>query len=40
MLEPDRQEMLEERDRQGYLKQPQQPGEVEFWEAQVIWPDE
>jgi metal-responsive CopG/Arc/MetJ family transcriptional regulator len=31
---------LEERDREGYLRQPQTPEEVFAWEAEIAWPEE
>ena len=31
---------LEERDREGYLKQPQSLDEVRLWEAEAVWPAE
>ncbi len=31
---------LEERDREGYLKQPPDQDEVLFWEAEAAWPAE
>jgi metal-responsive CopG/Arc/MetJ family transcriptional regulator len=31
---------LEERDRAGYLRMPQQLDEVQAWEAQAAWPAE
>jgi metal-responsive CopG/Arc/MetJ family transcriptional regulator len=30
----------EERDRDGYLKQPQSPNELRLWEAEAAWPAE
>jgi len=30
----------EERDREGYLQQPQVPGESQAWEAEAMWPAE
>jgi hypothetical protein len=31
---------LEERDRAGYSKLPQQKDEARMWEAEAIWPEE
>jgi metal-responsive CopG/Arc/MetJ family transcriptional regulator len=31
---------LEERDRAGYSRQPQQRDEVQTWEAEAAWPEE
>lgn len=31
---------LEERDREGYSRQPQAPDEVRLWEAEAAWPAE
>jgi metal-responsive CopG/Arc/MetJ family transcriptional regulator len=31
---------LEERDREGYLRQPQSLDEVRLWEAEAVWPEE
>jgi metal-responsive CopG/Arc/MetJ family transcriptional regulator len=31
---------LEERDREGYLKQPQSLDEVRLWAAAAVWPQE
>jgi metal-responsive CopG/Arc/MetJ family transcriptional regulator len=31
---------LEERDRKGYSRQPQEHGESLAWEAEAAWPDE
>jgi len=30
----------EERDREGYLRQPQSLDEVRLWEAEAVWPAE
>jgi metal-responsive CopG/Arc/MetJ family transcriptional regulator len=30
---------LEERHRLGYQRQPVQPGELDGWEAEQVWPD-
>ena len=30
---------LEERHRLGYQRQPAQPGELDDWEAEQVWPD-
>jgi metal-responsive CopG/Arc/MetJ family transcriptional regulator len=30
----------EERDREGYLRKPQPPGEGDLWEAEAAWPAE
>ena len=30
----------EERDRQGYLRQPQTPNEISLWEGEAAWPPE
>lgn len=30
----------EERDREGYMKQPQSLDEVRMWEAEAVWPAE
>jgi hypothetical protein len=32
--------LREERDRQGYRKQPQNTGEIKGWEAEAAWPAE
>jgi hypothetical protein len=29
----------EERDREGYLRQPQSPDEIRLWEAEAVWPE-
>ena len=31
---------LEEREREGYMKYPQQPEETVVWEAEAVWPEE
>lgn len=31
---------MEERDRAGYLRLPQQPDEAQAWEAEAVWPEE
>ena len=31
---------LEERDREGYLRQPQSLDELRLWEAEAVWPAE
>ena len=31
---------LEEREREGYSKQPQTPDEWLVWEAEAVWPEE
>lgn len=31
---------MEERDRQSYIKQPQDMAEVLFWEGEAVWPEE
>jgi len=31
---------LEEQHRQGYLKHPVEPGEVDIWEDEQVWGDE
>ena len=31
---------MEERDRQGYLKHPEDVEESRFWEAEAAWPEE
>jgi metal-responsive CopG/Arc/MetJ family transcriptional regulator len=30
----------EEKDREGYRKQPQTPDEWEIWEKEAVWPEE
>ena len=30
---------MEERDRAGYLRQPQQRDEAQLWEAEIVWPE-
>jgi len=30
---------LEERDREGYLRQPQNKDELRLWEAEAVWPE-
>jgi len=30
----------EERDREGYLWQPQSLDEIRLWEAEAVWPEE
>ena len=31
---------MEERDREGYVRQPQTPEELTLWQAEVAWPED
>lgn len=38
--EADNQAALEERDRQGYARYPEDLDEILMWEQEAVWPDE
>ena len=39
-LQEQQRQVLEEADRQGYLRRPQRPKDLEAWEAIQTWPEE
>jgi metal-responsive CopG/Arc/MetJ family transcriptional regulator len=36
-LQKHRRRMLEQRDREGYLRHPIEPGEFDVWESEQVW---